>query len=196
MSDGERNPHRQWRRVDGGSFALNPYGYFEDQTIQLPGGANSVKAAYAGDNSFKASSATTAITISPAPTTGTLNSNYVRVIVGQQFYLYDSIQAESFGAFPTGAVTFLDNGSPMPGTVTYQSLNCGNDYFECLNATLITSVSTSGTHTITANYPGDGNYAAASATLSMPTLYQPTATLNASARTSDSGIECDPDGCD
>ncbi len=173
--------------LDGGSFALNPYGYFEDQTIQLPGGANSVKAAYAGDNSFKASSATTAITISPAPTTGTLNSNYVRVIVGQQFYLYDSIQAESFGAFPTGAVTFLDNGSPMPGTVTYQSLNCGNDYFECLNATLITSVSTSGTHTITANYPGDGNYAAASATLSMPTLYQPTATLNASAQTVTAG---------
>jgi subtilase family serine protease len=54
--------------LDAGTYTLNSYGYFEDLIVQLPGGTDSVKAAYGGDNSFNASSITNAITITPAAT--------------------------------------------------------------------------------------------------------------------------------
>ena len=44
--------------LDLGTYPLNSYGYFEDQLIQLTGGSHSIKAGYAGDNSFNASSVT------------------------------------------------------------------------------------------------------------------------------------------
>jgi len=173
--------------LDAGTYTLNSYGYVEDQTVQLPGGTDSVKAQYSGDASFIGSTATQAFTIAPATTTATLTSNMAWATVGQSFYLYDTIQAESFGAFPTGTVTFTDNGNPMPGTVTYQSLNCGNMYYVCLDATLVTSVSAGGTHAIAANYTGDGNYTFASASLSLPAQYLPTVTVNSSAQTVSAG---------
>ena len=52
--------------LDAGTYALNSYGYTEDLAVQLPGGTNSVQAAYGGDNSFNASTATNSITITPA----------------------------------------------------------------------------------------------------------------------------------
>src|SRR5258708_37642761 len=56
--------------LDGGSFALNATGYFEDQPIQLPAGSHKIAAAYAGDNSFTAStSATNTLSITQATTT-------------------------------------------------------------------------------------------------------------------------------
>ena len=48
---------------------LNRHGYFEDQPIQLPAGSHSIVAAYAGDNSYTAStSAADAISITKAAT--------------------------------------------------------------------------------------------------------------------------------
>ncbi len=173
--------------LDAGSYTLNSYGYAEDKTVQLPGGTDSVKAQYSGDVSFIGSTATQAFTISPATTTATLFSNMALATVGQSFYLYDTIQAESFGAFPTGTITFTDNGNPMPGTVTYQSLNCGNIYYVCLDATLVTSVGTGGTHAIAANYSGDGNYTSNLTSLSLPAKYLPTVTVNSSAQTVSAG---------
>jgi len=173
--------------LDAGTYTLNSHGYVEDQTVQLPGGTDSVKAQYSGDASFIGSTATQAFTIAPATTTATLTSNMAWATVGQSFYLYDTIQAESFGAFPTGTVTFTDNGNPMPGTVTYQSLNCGNMYYVCLDATLVTSVSAGGTHAIAANYTGDGNYTSGSASLSLRAKYLPTVTVNSSAQTVSAG---------
>ena len=169
--------------LDAGTYTLNSYGYFEDLAVQLPGGTNSVKASYAGDNSFNASAATQTITISPAPTTSTLTSNAFSATVGVSINLYAMIQAESFGTAPTGTVAFLDNGNPLVGTVTYQTLDpCGNSFYVCLNATLVATLTTAGTHTITSNYASDNNYTPTSASLSLPARYSPTATLNASAQ--------------
>ena len=48
---------------------LNRHGFFEDQPIQLPAGSHSIVAAYAGDNSYTAStSPADAISITKAPT--------------------------------------------------------------------------------------------------------------------------------
>ncbi len=169
--------------LDAGTYVLNSDGYFEDLAVQLPGGTDSVKAAYAGDSSFNASNVTQTMTITPATTSSTLNSNPISGTVGERISLNGVIQAESFGLPPTGTVTFLDNGNPLSGTVTYQGLNCGNSETVCLDATMTASFSAGGSHIITMNYLGDGNYSASSASLTLPIQYVPTTVLSASAQT-------------
>ena len=70
---------------------------------------------------------------------------------------------------PTGPITFLDNGNPIPGTVTYTStdgawLSGGNYANSNVQAKLTATLTTLGAHTITASYPGDARYVAASST--------------------------------
>jgi subtilase family serine protease len=147
--------------LDAGTYALNSYGYFEDQIVQLSGGTNSVKAAYAGDGSFNASSTISAITITPAvssvsaPSVG--NSS-----VGLPFSATALVQAESSGLPPTGTVTFLSNGTAVAGTTTYQGGNqVGPPAVAFVTANFTSSASaftTPGTYSITASYGGDENY--------------------------------------
>jgi subtilase family serine protease len=147
--------------LDAGTFPLNSYGYSEDLAVQLPGGTDSVKAAYAGDNSFNASSATNAITITPAgsemnpPSVGS-------AAVGAVFTANALVQSLSSGVAPTGTVTFLVNGTPVSGTTTYQPGNqVGPPAVASLSANFTSSTSpftTVGNYSITASYSGDGNY--------------------------------------
>ena len=106
--------------LDAGNFTLNSYGYFEDLVVQLPGGTNSVKAAYGGDNSFNATSATQAITITPAGSS--MNAPSVQnYFIGSAFNANAMVQSLSSGVPPTGTVTFLakwhcrDRNSYLPG---------------------------------------------------------------------------------
>jgi Pro-kumamolisin, activation domain/Bacterial Ig-like domain (group 3) len=150
--------------LDGGTFALNSLGYAEDQPIQLSGGSQVVKASYAGDDSFNASSASTTYSITPAPTTiSTPNvccGGFGTVGIG--FSTQVTVQAQSFGAAPTSAVTFLANGNPIAGNISYQQTPGSADN---PTATLIANFASSnsvfpsaGTYTITASYAGDTNY--------------------------------------
>src|SRR5215469_11292047 len=151
-------------QLDRGTYALNRLGYTEDQTVQLSGGNNSVKAQYAGDSSFNASSATATYSITPAPTTVTQVPGCC-YSVGNPFQATVNVQAQSMGVAPTGTVTFLVNGAVAPGSVGYQG---GPGSISNPSATLSASLYSSspsfptpGTYTLTANYSGDANYAPA-----------------------------------
>jgi Pro-kumamolisin, activation domain/Bacterial Ig-like domain (group 3) len=147
--------------LDAGTYGLNSYGYAEDLAVQLPGGADSVKAAYAGDNSFNASAVTSTITITRA--VSDLNAPSLQnTAVGVAFTANALVQPTSSGVPPTGTVTFYSNGTLLAGTTTYQS---GNQIgppavaWLSVNFTSSTSAFTNvGNYDITASYSGDGNY--------------------------------------
>jgi hypothetical protein len=148
--------------LDAGTFALNSAGYTEDQTVQLPGGMHMLVASYGSDSSYaKSTSAPYALVITPAPTTLQFNGYSSNVIVGQTFNLSAiALASVVAGAAPTGTITFYDGSSQLPGTVT-QFGEPGNS--PSFNASLNTSVSTGGAHSISVKYSGDTDYAASSA---------------------------------
>lgn len=142
--------------LDAGTYALNSYGYFEDFVVQLPGGTDSVKAAYAGDESFNSSTVTSAITITPANTQTTM-SGIQGAAVGQPATISATVSPNaSSGAAPSGTVTFYANGTALSGPVTYST---GGNIPPFLNASLNYVFLTPGSYAITATYNGDSNYA-------------------------------------
>ncbi len=169
--------------LDAGTYTLNSYGYFEDQIVQLPGGTDAVKAAYGGDNSFNANSATTALSITPAATT--MNAPSVTLVsVGSSLSASVSVQAQSSGAAPTGTVTFLVNGTAVVGTASYQgTAGSGSNPAATLSASFVSSSSpfpTAGTYTITATYSGDPNYGPSTSSSTSANIQYPTPFLTVS----------------
>ncbi len=171
--------------LDAGTYALNSQGYTEDQTVQLPGGNDSVKAQYAGDSSFNASSATKTYSITPA-VTGATGYFFCGCAAGVNYNAYAVIQSQSSGAIPTGTVTFYANGNPIPGTVLYSSYTAGGSPPTVfLQANLSSSSSPfpiPGYYTLSASYSGDSNYQpATSGSTSFTVRYDiPTVNLQAS----------------
>lgn len=147
--------------LDAGTYQLNSLGYAEDQTAQLPGGTDTLKVTYGGDNSFLGSTGTSTITITQAPTTTTASTPFAHVILGGSNPLNASIASTGLGAGPTGQVTFFSGatrlGSPVPVTNSVSGSLSGNPQAQ---ATLNTSQLSLGNNSITAQYSGDGNYAA------------------------------------
>jgi hypothetical protein len=102
--------------LDGGSFKLNSFGYFEDQPIQLAVGAHSIQAAYQGDNSFSKTTPPPAIsvTVTKAPTAAAVTPSVTSVAANTAFsltVLVDTLTSTnpavgSSGVAPTGTVTF------------------------------------------------------------------------------------------
>ena len=101
--------------LDGGSFKLNSFGYFEDQRIQLSVGTHNIQAAYAGDNSFTGSNANSpTINVTKALTTSAVTSSPTSVVGNTAFsltVLVDTLTSTnpavgSSGAAPSGVVTF------------------------------------------------------------------------------------------
>jgi hypothetical protein len=158
--------------LDAGTYTLNSYGYFEDLIVQLPGGTDSVKAAYAGDNSFNASSATQAIAITPA-STSISNSSVNYSSVGSPFSANVSVATQSSGAAPTGTITFSANGVAIPGSISYSGTAGYSSNSAVLNGYFISTGSpfpTPGTYLITASYSGDGNYGPSTTTVATAQL--------------------------
>jgi hypothetical protein len=100
--------------LDGGTFKLNSFGYFEDQAIQLAVGTHTISATYSGDNSFNPSGPSTGpITIVKASTTSKV-SGPSSVAANTAFtltVLVDTLTSTnppvgSTGVAPTGTVTF------------------------------------------------------------------------------------------
>jgi subtilase family serine protease len=169
--------------LDGGSFALNSLGYTEDQLVQFLGGSNDVKAQYAGDNSFNASSTTTTYKITPAPTTISAPSINV-VAAGLPATISSTVQASpTTGVSPSGSITFSVNGSPFSGSTVLSPVQGGtfSDGFTALStATLNSSTSpfpTPGTYTVLATYSGDGNYSGSTSSATTLSLKYPTPTV-------------------
>jgi len=175
--------------LDAGTYTLNSYGYFEDLTVQLPGGTNSVKAAYAGDNSFNASSATNLIAITPAPTTMLPPSGpSSTILAGSSTFFNVTVQSSSSGVAPTGTVTLYSNGTALPITASYSGTAGSRFQGASLTAYFQPTFTTSGTKTITASYNGDSNYStSASPATSVSVLYPTTETITSSAQAVSAG---------
>ena len=138
-----------------------------------------LSAIYAGDNNFLTStSATVNLTVNMASTTATLTSNSVNpTVTGQTVTFTATVGVVSPGAgTPTGTVTFQDGGTSI-GTV---ALNGGT-------ASLAVSLGSALTHSITAVYNGDSNFAAAGTSASLTqtvTLDNTTTTVSSSSNPS------------
>jgi hypothetical protein len=176
--------------LDAGTYALNSDGYTEDQSVELPGGTDSVKAQYAGDGSFNASAATATYTITPAVTTTTIFTPANSVTIGTSFSVTATVASQSLGTTPSGTVAFFVDGQPSSSSVTYwPQANCSGGIYQCLNATATFSLTTPGTHGISSSYSGDTNYqGSVSGTTSILVQFpQPSVVVQASSASVNAG---------
>jgi len=126
-------------------------------TTPLSAGTHAIAAAYGGDANFGASaSPPVTVTVTPASlatTTTTLASSANPSTAGGLITLTATVTSAS--GTPTGTVTFQDGSSTLASGVTLQS-----------GLATLNSVSlTAGTHSLSAGYSGDSNFAASSGTL-------------------------------
>jgi subtilase family serine protease len=157
--------------LDGGSFKLNSEGHAEDQPIQLTGGTHALSATYSGDVSYNppTAAATDNVTVTKAiTTTGTVPSSST-VTSGTPMTLTANISSQSNSAAgPGGTVQFLDGTTQIgsPATVApFGAFFCAPPAFACAGGTaaLQWTFSTQGSHSVTATYSGDTNYATSTA---------------------------------
>lgn len=139
-----------------------------------------LSASYSGDNSYNASSSTYAITVTPAPMTFSLQPAGATFVSGIPFQVFISGQAQALsGVAPTGTVTIFDGNTQLGNSITVNGTPGSPPNF-----TLFPSVTipTGGTHTLTANYSGDSNYALASSpAANVFVLWQTTPTVSVSS---------------
>jgi hypothetical protein len=117
----------------------------------LTGGIYPITATYSGDSTYAASTATTTLTVSPAPTSFTASATPSSVPFGSTSMLSDSGLPNA----STGTVTFASGGStlcvaPQPST-------------KCTTSATLAG----GTYPITATYAGDADDASSTATTSL-----------------------------
>ena len=170
--------------LDAGTFLLNSSGFTEDLPIQLLGGTHLLFASYSGDNSFKVSSGSYAVTVTPAATRILPPNPPLPPMVSTPFSLSVILTPNAFGVAPSCNLTFFDGTTVVPGTVT-----CGwqaNGPF--LYVSLPVSQATPGTHTYMAKFNGDTNYApSTSAPMTTRVFYGTTTTLSADSTNVQSG---------
>jgi hypothetical protein len=162
--------------LDAGAFPLNGSGFAEDFAVQLLGGPHVLSASYSGDSSFNASSNTYSLTVTPGPTRIISSNPPLPFQVATPFGLGVILTMNFFGVMPSCSFTFLDGTTALQGTP-----NCAwqaNGPF--LYVTLPVSQTTAGSHTYTAKFNGDANYApSTSAPMTTRVFYGTTTTLSA-----------------
>jgi uncharacterized protein YjdB len=115
-------------------------------TAALTAGAHSITASYGGDTNYVGStSPALSQEVGLASSTIAVSSNNNPATYGQSVVFTATVSPSA----ATGTVQFMDNGSPLGSPVT---LSTGV-------ATYSTAALTVGTHSITASYSGDANYA-------------------------------------
>jgi pro-kumamolisin-like protein/Big-like domain-containing protein len=153
--------------LPGSPFTINSAGHLEDQTIQLTGGAHTLVATYPGDISYNApaSPTTYTVTVTPAVTaTAVAPSPASGVTTSTPVTLTATISSQSISTTgATGNVAFKD-GTTTIGTVAAVPTGANAVSFAGATATLTQTFSTTGTHSITAAYAGDQNYATSTST--------------------------------
>jgi RHS repeat-associated protein len=134
----------------------------------LPVGSHTITAVYAGNGYFLGTtSAVLAQSVNPATTSTALASSANPSAAGQAVTFTATVSVASPGSgTPTGSITFAD-GSTTLGSAT---LSGGV-------ATLTTAFTTVASHSITASYAGDGNFAASSAALTQTVTLANTSTV-------------------
>ena len=124
-------------------------------TSALSPGSHSITAAYNGDANFNAASSMLLETVSKDASLITPSSSANPSVFGQSVVVTATVSAAAPGAgTPTGAVTFSD------GVTSLGSANLANG-----QASFTLSAPGIGSHSITANYAGDGNFSSSSSTV-------------------------------
>ncbi|HSU67730.1 MAG TPA: Ig-like domain repeat protein, partial [Tepidisphaeraceae bacterium] len=132
-----------------GTGTLNGSGVATFITSALTAGSHSITAQYGGDANFASSvSSALAQTINKAATSTAVASSATPSTFGQSV-TFTATVSDSMSASPTGTVSFLD-GSTVVGTGTLNGSGV---------ATFTTSSLSVATHSITAQYGGDTNFA-------------------------------------
>jgi hypothetical protein len=130
-------------------------------------GTHNITAKYSGDSNFMAStSAVVSQLITLAPDSNVLTSSLNPAAVGQSITIKATITSTASGvtAVPSGNVTYFD-GSTSLGSFP-------------LTSSLVISSLSAGTHSITAQYPGDANFAASTATALSQVIVAPDFSLS------------------
>lgn len=134
----------------------------------LPGGSYSVTASYAGDTSFNPSSATVNFTVAPTTPSISFTTTTPNISSGDSATFKISIGTPTAAQGATGTVTFTDSTtSAALGSATVTN---GSATFST------TTLTTGGTHTITAAYSGDASYKSATPSPVTINVQQSTAT--------------------
>jgi hypothetical protein len=153
--------------------ALASDGIAEIQTATLPAGSDVLTASFPGDNSFLAStSAPYTLSVVPAATTlSTPVSSFISgVVAGSPISLSVTLSDDSVGAAPGGTVNFQD-GATSIGSVSMMGTAGSPTAFASGGATLTTAMLSKGTHSISAVYSGDGNYATSTSSPASVLIY-------------------------
>jgi subtilase family serine protease len=173
--------------VSGGAtgvFALNAQGYTEDSAIQLGGGTHQISASYPGDNSYNASTGAYTLTVTPSLTQLTVPTVPGPVVAGTQYSLSGSLTTNVLqGATPTGTMTFFDGATAISGTATLNGQPGTTTSGATLNGSILATFTTSGSHSITAKYSGDPNYAASTSAAATFSVFYPTTAVESAAST-------------
>ena len=176
--------------LDGGTFAVNSEGSAEDQPIQLTSGQHTLSATYSGDISYSApgSAATDMVTVTPATTSSSLTANPNPVPTNQAVTVSVAISSQAFSTQgPTGTVTFNDGGTSI-GTATVTPASATSSAGASGTASLTHTFTTAGSHSLTAVYGGDTNYATSTSSAVSLAVGQTTTTkVLSSATTISSG---------
>ncbi len=148
------------------------------QTSQvLAAGAHSVRAVYSGDMTFAGSTSPAApVTVTQATPALTLSPGSASIAYGSSTTLTAALAPAGTGSYPTGTVVFYD-GNALAGSAAVTSSGSAS----------VAITPTGGSHSYTASYSGDSNYAAtvssASIVTSAPSATTTTETLTGSTST-------------
>ena len=159
-----------------GTGTLNGTGTASFTTSDLAIGSHAITAVYGGDGNFTTSSSNAASQIvNQASTTTTLAASPSSMTYGQSVTFTATIGVVAPGAgTPTGSVEFFDGTTPIGTTPLSGS-----------TAAVSTAALSAGTHSITAQYRGDGNFSSStSSPATVPVRMASTTTkLSSSAST-------------
>ena len=142
---------------------LNAQGLASFSITSLSPGNYSFGASYSGDNSYNASTTSSpiAFTITPGGTKLSVSTNNTAIASSGTATVVALLETDSIGALPGGTVTLTaGNGASFTGTVLSGTLPNGTVAVQVTFSVPGSSLA-SGANTLTAKYPGDMNYAAA-----------------------------------
>ncbi|MGO9273295.1 MAG: choice-of-anchor D domain-containing protein [Terriglobia bacterium] len=146
-----------------GVYSLSIQGYAVDPFVQLLGGTHNFAASYAGDNSYKASTASRKITITPGSTRTTLSASEQD---GTNYQVLATILTTSSGVGPTGTVQFFNGGRAIGAPITVYG-NSGSTSSSAQGGAGGNLTLPIGTVNLTAQYSGDSNYAGSASAVTM-----------------------------
>jgi hypothetical protein len=179
------------KTLDAGSYVLNTQGYTEDQTLASEFtalGSYALQAQYSGDSSYSSNTTTLNATVTQGLTETEMEIPNLEQIYngtglvwiadsGQSFNIGSVVYAWSILQAPTGAISILENGTPAPGTISYNPRNgsiSGNystgvfEWAYLAGYLPALTIDTPGNYTFTASYSGDPYYLASQSAYSIP----------------------------